>query len=268
MKRLIKLSFLLILPIFILLCGCSSTTRSLDAIKKSDKLVVALNAEFPPFEYKEGKEFYGIDVDIIRAYADYIGVECVINDMDFDATFLSVFSSKADLAISGITVNEKRMKSFDFSSPYYSSSQIIIVRNDSKYINAKTQAEALEMLSNDKASIGVQRGTTGEYYSAGDESWGFEGIKNTNTISYDNGALACADLSNGKIDAVILDDAPSKLIAAKYNNLSLLEFILTEEEYAIAVRKGNESLLKSLNDFIEKIEKDGTLDSIVVKYYE
>ena len=268
MKRIFKLGFLLILPIFIFLCGCSSVTRDLDSIKRADKLVVALNAEFPPFEYKEGKDFLGIDVDIIRAYADYIGVECIISDMDFDATFLSVYSSKADLAISGITVNEKRKKSFDFSSSYYYSSQIIIVKSDSEYMKCKTENEVLSLLSKNKASIGVQRGTIGEYYSSGDESWGFDGIANTKTISYDNGALACADLSNGKIDAVILDEAPSKLIAAKYSNLSLLEFILTEEEYAIAVRKGNETLLASLNEFIAKIKKDGTVDSIVVKYYE
>ena len=268
MRRLFKLGFLLILPIFILLCGCSSTTRDLDGIKKDDKLVVAVNAEFPPFEYKDGKEFLGIDIDIIRAYADYIGVECVISDMDFDATFLSVYSSKADLAISGITVNEKRKKSFDFSESYYYSSQIIIVESDSEYMNCKTEEEILNLLSKNKASIGVQRGTVGEYYSSGDESWGFDGIADTNTISYDNGALACADLANGKIDAVILDEAPSRLIAAKYNNLSILEFILTEEEYAITVRKGNETLLDSLNEFIAKIKNDGTLDSIVVKYYE
>lgn len=268
MKRWNKIIFFLGMVMLFLIAGCSSTSRGIEEIIKSNKIVVALNAEFPPFEYKDGSEFLGIDIDIIEGYADYIGVECIINDMDFDATFLSVYSSKADLAISGITVNDKREKSFTFSNSYYSSSQIVIVNSNSNYLKCSSDAELLKMLSDTSARIGVQRGTVGEYYSAGDSSWGFEGIPNTKTISYDNGALACKDLSDGKIDAVILDKAPAELIAKKYSNLDVLDYILTEEEYAIAVQLENISLVESLNKYIDIIKSNGVLDSIVVKYYD
>lgn len=268
MRRYLKRFLILFLGILIFLTSCGGRSRSLDDIKKADKIVVALNAEFPPFEYRNGKNIEGIDVDIIKAYADYIGVKCVINDMDFDATFLSVYSGKADVAISGITVNDKRKRSFTFTESYYNSSQVVIVREDSEYANAESLDELLELLSRNEASIGVQRGTVGEYYSSGDESWGFSGIPNTETISYDNGALAFEKLSSGALQAVILDEAPALMIAKKYNNVKVLDYILTEEEYAIAVQLGNDSLCESLNEFINKIKSDGTLDSILEKYYE
>lgn len=268
MRKYFKHFMLVILVMLMFLTGCSGNSRTLNDIKEANKIVVALNAEFPPFEYRDGKSIKGIDADIIRAYADYIGVECVINDMDFDATFLSVYSGKADLAISGITVNEKRKRSFTFTDSYYNSSQVVIVKNDSSYMNCNSLDELLAMLTVNNASIGVQRGTVGEYYSSGDASWGFDGIPNTKTISYDNGALAFEKLSNGALDAVILDSAPAKMIAKKYNNVEVLDYILTEEEYAIVVQHGNHSLCESLNEFIEIIKSNGTLDSILEKYYE
>lgn len=262
-----RLLYFFLLPLFILMTSCSNTSRTLDDIIDSNQLIVGMNAEFPPFEYKNGSNYLGIDVDIIKEYAKYIGVSCQINDMDFDATFLSVYSSKVDLAISGITVNEKRMKKFDFTNAYYYSSQVVIVNTDSNYLNASSMEDILSLLSNTKANIGVQRGTTGEYFASGDDSWGFDGISNTLTISYDTGALACKDLSDKKISAVIIDEAPAKLIASKYSNLKVLPYILTQEEYAIAIKKGNTTLLESLNEFISIINENGTLDEIVERYY-
>ncbi len=267
MTNLRRLTLMILILFSICLTGCTKNTRTLNDIIDSNELVVALNAEFPPFEYKNGKEFLGIDVEIISEYAKSIGVSCTINDMDFDATFLSVYSTKADVAISGITVNSKREKKFDFTDAYYYSSQVIIINNNSIYNNTNTKEEIITLLSNSNAKIGVQRGTLGEYYASGDESWGFDGIKNTKTISYDNGALACSDLANGKIDAVIIDEAPARLISEKYEDLAVLEYILTEEKYAIALKKGNDTLLESLNTFIKSIKDNGTLDSIVEKYY-
>ncbi len=270
MKKITCIALILILFACLLLCGCSSSARTLQDVLQSGKLVVATNAEFSPFEYRDIKtgQLMGIDIDIIRAYAQYLGVQCVINDMDFDGTFLSVYSNKADLAIAGITVNAKRQRSFNFSNSYYTSAQVIIVRKDSPIANATSAQEIRQMLSTQKATIGSQMGTVGEYYASGSSSWGFEPMSNVTSRAFDTGALACNALANGQIDAVIIDQAPAKLLAKKFDNLVALDVVLESEQYAIALRKGNDTLTQSLNAFIEQIKADGTLDEILMKYYE
>ncbi|MBQ8504805.1 MAG: transporter substrate-binding domain-containing protein [Clostridia bacterium] len=254
----------------LLLSGCSSTCRTVDDVIKSGKLVVATNAEFAPFEYRDIKsgQIVGIDIDIIRAYAKYLGVQCVISDMDFDGTFLSVYSNKADLAVAGITVNAKRQRAFNFSVSYYTSAQVIVVQKDSPLAAATSAEEIRQLLSQSKATVGSQMGTIGEYYASGSDSWNFEPIPNVVSRAFDTGALACNALSNGQIDAVIIDQAPAKLLAQKFENIVVLDIVLTSEEYAIALQKGNDTLTQSLNDFINQIKTDGTLEEILLKYYE
>jgi polar amino acid transport system substrate-binding protein len=127
--------------------------------------------------------------------------------------------------------------------------------------------DILKTLSQNKAIIGCQRGTTGQYYIEGDASWGFEGITNSTCKAFDNGSLAVQALSNNQIDAVIIDEVPASLYCKEFNDVKCLNFVFTQEEYAIAVAKGNITLVNSLNEFIDKIRKDGTFDSIVGKYY-
>lgn len=263
----LKKAFIFILGGFSLLVGCSSTFQGVEEIQKKGKLIVATNAEFAPFEYKEGSEFLGIDMDIIKAYATYLDVTIEIQDMDFDAALLSVSKNKADLAIAGITKNSKREKTLSFSESYYTASQVVIVSSSSSFASLNTEEEILNALSSAKAKIGCQRGTTGQYYIEGDEDWDFTGIENTSCIPYDTGALAVTALANGQIDAVIIDEAPAKLYCKKISGVQVIDVVLTEEEYAIAVAKGNTSLSSSLNEFIQQIKKDGSFDAIVNKYY-
>ena len=260
---------LLLLPIvsILLLNSCSYKFLTLDEIIESNKLVATTNAEFAPFEYKQGSKLVGIDIEILQAYADYINIELEIKDLDFDAALLSVSTFKADLAIAAITTNEKRKEIFDFSDSYYYANQVIIVKENSIYESCKSSQEVLDTLTANKAIIGCQRGTTGQYYIEGDSSWGFDGISNSICKAFDNGSLAVKALSNGQIDAVIIDEVPAKLYCKNFTNVKTLDFVFTQEEYAIAVSKGNVTLVNSLNEFIEKIRKDGTFDSIVSKYY-
>lgn len=195
--------------------GIASAT--LDASK--DQLVVATNAAFPPFEYKDGNKFVGIDMEIAKILADELGKELVIDDMDFDSVVLSVGSGKCDIAMAGLTVNEKRKESVNFSSPYYDASQMIIVKaDDTTFDECKTAADVenvLKSLSGKK--VGVQNGTTGEYYVVGDADWDFEGYSNLTKVGFSNGALAVNDMINGNIDLVVIDEMPAKTIAASYN---------------------------------------------------
>ena len=193
------------------LTGCSSKGHTVDDIKKSGKLVISTEATFAPFESKVGDEFVGIDIDLANEYAKYLGVELVIKDQDFDAALISASTGKVDLAIAGITKNAKREETLSFSDSYYKANQVVIVKNDSSYAGITDTDTLLSALSNNKAKIGFQRGTTGEYYVSGDEDWGFDGIESTTPVSYDNGAMACMALNNGQIDAVIIDKAPADI---------------------------------------------------------
>lgn len=262
-----RLNKLVVLFIFLFTTGCSKKYKTLDEIIKSKEIVVSTNAEFAPFEYKEGSELKGIDIDIVKEYGNFINVDVKIIDTDFDSALISVALNKSDLAIAGITKNKKREEAFSFTNSYYNASQVIVVKNDSEYAKLKNKEEVIETLSKNQARIGCQRGTVGQYYIEGSVDWDFEGILNTECVIFDNGALAASSLVNGQIDALIIDEMPANLYCKKFNELSTLECILTEEEYAIAVTKGNNELVNSLNEFIENMKGNGTIDSIIGKYY-
>ncbi len=186
-----------------------------------DQLIVATNAEFEPFEYMVGNSYYGIDMEIAAALAAYLNKELVIVNMDFDAVCLSVGQQKCDIAMAGLTVREDREEYVSFSASYYNASQNIIVPSDStEFDNCKTAADVEAILNAKKADtkIGVQSGTTGEFYVKGDESWGFAGYQVT-AKSYKNGSLAVQDLLNGGVNYVIIDSAPAKCITESINEM-------------------------------------------------
>lgn len=184
-----------------------------------DQLVVATNAEFAPFEYKEGDKFYGIDMEIAKLLADKLGKELVIVDMAFDAVLLSVQQQKADIGMAGLTVTEERAKQVDFSDPYYNAAQKIICKADDKtFDNCKTKEDVDKILKGfDKSVlIGGQNGTTGQYYVEGSSDFGFTKL-NATWKGYANGSLAVQDLINGGINYVIIDAAPATAITNAIN---------------------------------------------------
>ena len=184
-----------------------------------DQLVVATNAQFEPFEYKKGENFYGIDMEIAKLLADYLEVELVIKDMEFDAVCLTVGQHKCDIAMAGLTVKPAREEYVTFSTSYYKANQKIIVRSDDKTIDdCKTAADVEEILKGfDKSTtIGFQNGTTGGLYVQGDEEWEFEGFA-VETKGYGSGSLAVQDLLNGNIDYVVIDSDPAKFIVEALN---------------------------------------------------
>lgn len=184
-----------------------------------DQLVVATNAAFAPFEYTEGENYYGIDLEIAAKLADYLGKELVIQNMDFDAVCLAVGQQKCDIAMAGLTIKEDRLEYVNFSDSYYSASQKLIVPSDNTEFDACKSAADVEAILNAKdntTKIGVQLGTTGQFYCEGDESWGFSGYK-VETIGYKNGSLAVQDLLNGNINYVIIDSAPAACITEAIN---------------------------------------------------
>lgn len=188
-------------------------------------LVVATNAQFPPFEYTSGNSFTGIDMQIAFLLAEKLGRTLYIADMEFDAALLSMgnatLAPTADIAMAGITVNAERLQTMDFTNTYYNSAQVIIVReNDTTFDNCTTADEIKAVLAQQNISytIGTQNGTTGFMYSHGDEGFGYDGFTNLTTRGYSNGALAVQDLSNGVINAVIIDRQPALMISDNINS--------------------------------------------------
>ncbi len=187
-----------------------------------DQLVVATNAAFEPFEYTQGDKYLGIDMEIAKLLADYLGVELVINNMDFDAVCLSVGQHKCDIAMAGLTVSEDRKEHVAFSESYYEASQRVVVRDDdTTFADCKTAEDVVEILNSfDKSTtIGFQNGTTGQLYVEGDADWDFDGF-NVEGKGYKNGSLAIQDMLNGNVDFVIIDKEPANFITKAINKLS------------------------------------------------
>lgn len=201
--------------------GEGTPTAVVSAAKDSskDQLVIATNSEFAPFEYKEGSNYYGIDMELAAGLAEYLGKELVIVDVDFEAVCTTVESGNADIAIAGLTINETRKQSVTFSDSYYVASQVLIVKaDDTSFDECKTADDVLAVIAA-KASgkIGGQSSTTAQYYVEGDEGWGFDGISNMKWVGYNSGALAVNDMLAGNVDYVMIDKAPAVTITASIN---------------------------------------------------
>ena len=192
-------------------------SATLDTSK--DQLVVATNAAFEPFEYTKGEDYYGIDMEIAKLLADELGKELVIENMDFDAVCLSVSQQKCDIAMAGLTINEEREGYVTFTDSYYSASQRLIVpSNVTTFDDCKTADDVAAKLAETKSSdqIGVQQGTTGQYYVEGSEDWDFPGLP-AKCVTYKSGSLAVQDMLNGNIQYVIIDAAPETAITEAIN---------------------------------------------------
>lgn len=202
--------------------GTPTPVKSAELDSDKDQLVVATNAAFEPFEYKDGDSYLGVDMEIASLLAEKLGKELVIQNMDFDAVCLSVGQHKCDIAMAGLTVREDRKEYVNFTDSYYKASQRIVVKgDDTTFDKCETAADVEEILKSKDSStkIGVQNGTTGQKYVKGDKEWEFEGFAVTCT-GYKNGSLAIQDMINGNIDYVIIDSAPASCISESINKLS------------------------------------------------
>ena len=215
------------------------------------KLIMVTNAEFPPYEFHEGGDIVGIDADIARAIADELGMELEIEDIAFDSIIPELTSGKADFAMAGMTVSEARKQSVDFSNTYAKASQKVIVKSDSDIATPDDLKGKV---------VGVQLGTTGDLYVSDLEADG------TTVERYNKGFEAVQALGQGKIDAVVIDGEPAKVFVEQTEGLKILDESFTDEEYAVAVKKGNTELLDKINGALKKLDESGKLAEIVAKY--
>ena len=226
------------------------------------KLIMSTNATFPPYEMVadgegvNGSGFEGIDVEIAYALADKLGLELVIDDMDFDAALMAVQNNSADMMLAGLSYSEERDEVVDFSDPYATGVQVVIVKEGS----------GVTMDNLGEYMIGTQRGTTGYLYASDTPENG--GYGEDHVIAYDSGVTAVQELINGTIDAVIIDQQPAEAYVAANPDagLTILDGNWVEEDYCLAVDEGNTALLNALNTALNELKSDGTLDEIVAKY--
>ena len=232
-------------------CGSKDDSKDSKESKKDSKdtLVMATNAEFPPYEFHEGDDVVGIDADIAREIGEEMGMEVKIEDMAFDSIIPAVTSGKADFGAAGMTVTEDRKKNVDFTDTYATATQVIIVKEGSDIAGP-------DDLTGKK--IGVQLGTTGDIYA--------DDIEDAKVERYNKGFEAVQALTQDKIDAVVIDGEPAKEFVAEADGLKILDEAFTEEEYAIAVAKDNDDLLKKMNEALASLKESGKIDEIVAKY--
>ena len=237
------------LSIAVSLLMVASLAACAGGAKKGD-LVMATNAEFPPYEMRdEDNNIVGIDVEICQAIADELGRNLVIEDMAFDSIITSVTTGKADLGAAGITVTEDRLQNVNFSTPYATAAQVIIVPADSDIQTPDDLAGK---------TVGVQLGTTGDIYA--------DDIEDATVERYNKGYEAVQALLQGKIDAVMIDNQPAKVYVEKNPDLKIVDEAFTYEEYAIAINKNDTELLNEVNAAIDKLKASGKLDEIINKY--
>lgn len=257
MKKILAIVLALTLIFAFASCANNDTVNDTSSADAKEKLVMATNASFPPYEYVDGNEFAGIDIEIAGEIAKKLNMELEIQDVDFSAILGMVETGKADMGIAGMTVTEDRLKSVNFSTTYAKGVQVVIVKDGGK-------VASLEDLEKEGIMIGVQQSTTGDIYaSAPVEEGGYGADK---VIQYNTGNDAVAALVAGKIDAVIIDNEPAKSYVKVNEGLSILDTEYANEDYAICVAKDNTELLNKINTALDELTKDGTIANIVNKY--
>ena len=252
MKKLIAL-LLCILMVASLFAGCGSSDKGM-TIEKG-KLIMSTNAAFPPYEMTDDNGgFIGIDVEIAAAIAKELGLELEIQDMGFTAALEAAQKGKSDIVMAGVSVTEERQNVMLFSNSYATGIQVVIVKEGSD-VNMDNLGEKM---------IGTQMGTTGYLYASDTPDNG--GYGEDHVIAYENGMTAVRALLNDQVDCVIIDSAPAQEYVKANAGLTILEGTWVEEAYAIGMAKNNTELQKAINEALDKLTKDGTIQGIIDKY--
>lgn len=234
----------LIIFIMILMCGCSK--------KDENQLVMVTEAGFAPYEYYENGEVVGVDVDIAREIAKYLGKTLVVKDIAFDSIINEVKTGKADFGAAGISYSDDRAKNVDFSINYAVSKQVVIVNNNSSITNVNG-------ISNKK--IAVQLGSIADTFVT-------EKYKNANVVRQKKYLAAIEDLKTGKVDCVVMDELPAKEIVSKNEGIKILDGSLTNDSYGMVVKKGNKELLDAINMVLQNLKDEGKIDEFIIKHTE
>lgn len=252
MKKSIATVLIIVLS-FCILTACGQGNGSAE---EDNILRVGTNAEFPPFEYVgDSGEPEGFDIALIDAIAGKMGMETEVENLEFNSLVAAV-GTKIDVAIAGMTIDEDRLQSVDFSDPYFEAVQYVIVPVGSE-IAAAADLEG--------KNIGVQLGTTGDFIVQ-------EDIGGATPVQFNKPIDAVNELLNGRVDCVIIDRNPAQVFVDQYPEelvaLDGAQFGFAPESYAIALPKGDTGLAGQINEALAELMEDGTYDKLVKEYFE
>lgn len=256
MKKFTKI-LALTLAVLMLAMAFTACSEKTNEEGETKTLVFGTNAEFPPFEFVNTNggvidDFDGIDIAIAKKIAEENGMTAKIENMEFDSLLLAIEGGQIDAAIAGMTIDPERAETVDFSIPYYTATQVMIVKEDSDIATAADMA--------DKKIVVIQ-GYTGET-CVKDMGYEYEAFK--------KGTEAILELVNGKCDVVVIDSATAEQFVGDNEGLKIVEDAeaFAAEEYGIAVKKGNTELLEKINTSIQKMLDDGTISALGAQYCE
>jgi len=248
--------FLVSLLSLSILVGCGTKTNSSASgdSPAGEKVIVATDTSFPPFEYVDPKtnEYTGFDIELIKAIAEAEGLDIELKPMEFKAIIPGLQTGTLDAAVAGISITEQRKKVVNFSEPYFRAGLVIAVRPDNTTIKSKDDLKG--------KTIAVKLGTTSEKFA--------RQIEGATVKTFDNGNDVYLEVINGGADAAI-EDLPviKHYIVQNPGKLKVVSEPMTGDDYGIAVAKGKEELLKKINDGLKKVKESGKYDELYKKYF-
>ena len=233
--------FMLLVMSILLLTGCK---------RDDNKLILATEAGFAPYEYYQDGEIVGVDIDIAREIALSLGKELVIKDVSFDFIINEIKSGKSDIGAAGMSITKERLEEVDFSVEYAVSNQVVIVPMDSKITS-------IDQISNQR--IAVQLGTVADSYVN-------ENYKDATVIRQKKYLSMVEDLKAGKVDLIIMDLLPASEIVKSNDGLRILDEYLFTDKYGMAIKKGNKELLDKVNDVLTRLMSEGKIEEYTIKH--
>ncbi len=238
--------------LFALFAACGGSENS---VQKSGRVLkVGTDATYPPFETvnTETGQPEGFDIDLITEVARRNGWTTKFIITPFDGMIPGLQGEKYDVAISSITITPERAAVVNFSKPYYTAGQVVAVLLDNNSITGIADLPGKR--------VGVQLGTTGELMAQRTE-----GLQ---VFSYDNIGAAFIDMANGNLDAVLNDYPTTQAYIRSHGSAKTVGDILSREQYGIAIRKGNDSLLAQINTALDAIRSDSTYINMHLKWFD
>ena len=235
-----KVYVLCLLLIVLITTGCG---------KSNDKLIMVTEAGFAPYEYYENNEIVGVDIDIAKEIASYLGKELEVKDVAFDSIINELNSGKADFAAAGMSITAERLEEVDFSVEYVTSNQVVIVRKDTDLTFDKI----------DGKKIAVQLGNVADSYAK-------KNYKNSEIIRQKKYLSMVEDLKAGKVDLIIMDNLPAQEIVKVNDNLKILPGYLFSDSYGIAVKKGNTELINNINIVLNRLMSEGKIEEYIINH--
>lgn len=233
-----------------LIMGAMVLSLSVSAMAK-EKIFVGTNAEFPPFEYLDNGAVTGFDIELINEIGKVMDAEIKVVDMAFDGLLPALQMKKVDLVIAGMTATEERMKTVAFTQPYYTASQVIIVKEGNNTI------KSFDDLKGKK--VAVMLGFTGDMVVSE--------MPEVKVERFNAAYAGIMALQADKVEAVVLDSEPAKNYVAQNKGLVLADADAEQEEYAIALRKNDKELLDKVEKALSELKNNGTYDALIKKYF-